>query len=216
MISTVRDRRYPAHRFFWSPQYRRTPGAGTPTSAGRAWRRCIVTAGFLVLLAAFPSLRAQPAAPEYQVKAGFIFNFARFCEWPTPAMPPVGPIRIGVLDNGPIFATFALMLSGRSVGEHPIEVVPLDGSSAPGTCHIVFAPRSSPVAMPELLRLVGDGPVLLVGETEGFAVAGGVIGFVRRGDNIRLQVSLATARQRNLQLSSRLSGLAEIVQPRSP
>jgi hypothetical protein len=51
----------------------------------------------------------------------------------------------------------------------------------------------------------------LVGEKEGFAVAGGEIGFVPRGDNLRYQVNLSAAQQAGLKLTARLANLAEIV-----
>ena len=43
--------------------------------------------------------RSQPAAAEYQVKAAFLYNFAKFVEWPPQAFPsPDSPLRFVLLE----------------------------------------------------------------------------------------------------------------------
>jgi len=49
---------------------------------------------------------SQPT--EYQIKAAFIFNFAKFVEWPTAAFPKASsPIVVGVLRRKSVCATAA-------------------------------------------------------------------------------------------------------------
>jgi hypothetical protein len=53
--------------------------------------------------------------------------------------------------------------------------------------------------------------VLTVGETENFAQAGGVIGFVVENDKVRFEINVDTAGKAKLRLSSRLLLLAKTV-----
>src|SRR5579864_3031274 len=60
---------------------------------------CLIRLAVLFLCLLF-SLRsfAQEPAPEYQIKAAFLFNFAKFVDWPPQAFPQTNsPIIIGVL-----------------------------------------------------------------------------------------------------------------------
>src|SRR3954468_16368142 len=49
-----------------------------------------------------PTARAEESSPsEYQVKAAYLFNFAKFIEWPASAFPSEqSPFAIGVVGSG--------------------------------------------------------------------------------------------------------------------
>jgi hypothetical protein len=53
--------------------------------------------------------------------------------------------------------------------------------------------------------------VLTVGESDGFAALGGVIGFKLEGGRVRLEVNVGAAEQSKLRISSKLLSLAHIV-----
>jgi dihydroxyacid dehydratase/phosphogluconate dehydratase len=53
--------------------------------------------------------------------------------------------------------------------------------------------------------------VLTVGENDKFVREGGMIGFVRTGDSIQIEVNLDSVNAGNLKISSRLLDLALIV-----
>lgn len=160
------------------------------------------------------SLSASEVTPrlEYQVKAGYLFNFLRFTEWPSAVLPPGAPYRIGVVEDASTARIIADSLKDKKINERPIEVVWLtSGQSATG-CHLVFVPRTTSFAITEL----PPPPILTVGETENYASTKGMIGFIFRGYNIRFQVNLTAAQQAGLKLSGRLASLAEVVQSNAP
>src|ERR1700744_2569340 len=68
--------------------------------------------------------RAQPAQPtEYQLKAAFLFNFAKFVEWPQQSFTnKTSPLVIGVLGENP-FPDLPSMLKGKFIDDHPLKVV---------------------------------------------------------------------------------------------
>src|ERR1700693_2178158 len=54
---------------------------------------------------------------EYLVKAGFIYNFAKFVEWPSTAFAePDSPIVIGVLGTDPFGDIINRVVEGKKIG----------------------------------------------------------------------------------------------------
>jgi hypothetical protein len=54
-------------------------------------------------------------------------------------------------------------------------------------------------------------PVLTVGEDAEFAQSGGIINFVLKNGNVRLEIDLAAARKAGLTIHSRLLTVADVV-----
>lgn len=156
---------------------------------------------------------AQAGGTEYQIKAAFLFNFAQFVEWPEAAFEsPDAPLVIGILGDDPFGAALDGIVRGEKVGGHPL-VVHRFAPGEPIDCHILFVVRSERGHLPQVLAGVKSRSVLTVGETEGFAEGGGMIGFVTDRDRIRLAVNLAASDEGGLKLSSKLLRAARIVTP---
>lgn len=163
---------------------------------------------------------------EYQVKAAFLINFAKFVEWPDNTFSPGTSVRLGVFAPDEVYFLIEKLLAGKVAGDRPLVVERVTSSqleNGDGLPNIIFVHHDAVRSMPEigatLQRLAARAeqqPVLLVGESAGFATSGGMIGFVQRGENLRFQVNLARAQQAGLKLSARLSGLAEIVAVATP
>lgn len=182
----------------------------------------------LAALAGLTPARAFAAvsALEYQLKAGFLINFAKFVEWPGASLAPGAPVRLGILAPEDVFQLIEKSLVGKPAGDRPLVVERMTaaqlekGDNLP---NIIFVHQDvarhqaeSGLSPQKLATLAERHPVLLVGESAGFATSGGMIGFVQRGENLRFQVNLASAQRAGLKLSSRLSGLAEIVSATKP
>src|SRR5262245_48519973 len=77
--------------------------------------RVMLTAALLCAMFLFRAHGAEDAAAfEYKVKAGFLFNFARFVEWPASAMPTTNsPVVIGLLREDPAAAIVRDQLQGK-------------------------------------------------------------------------------------------------------
>lgn len=172
------------------------------------------SAAILWLLGSFmnPSATAAPTRQiEYELKAGFIYNFAKFIEWPPPPLASGSIFRVGVLKDESIHAIIEGALKGKMIGDHPIEVVLLNDEDDLSGCRVLFIPKTSALNPTQLREKMPNVAVLLVGEKDGFASSGGDIGFIPRGDNLRYQVNLAEAQRTGFKLSARLASLAEIV-----
>lgn len=154
--------------------------------------------------------RAQEAPlSEYRLKAAFLFNFAKFVEWPPEAFAaPKSPIIIGVLGDNPFGTDLEETVRNKLIGERPVVVKVFQATDVATNCHILFISNSEKKRLPEILATLRGNSVLTVGETDDFIEAGGMINFVPEGNKIRFQINDETARRAKLQISSKLMSLA--------
>jgi hypothetical protein len=154
--------------------------------------------------------RAQTPQPsEYQIKAAFIFNFARFIEWPQKAFPqPTSPLVIGVLGENPFHEDLQKTLRDKAVDGHPLMIKEFTSLDETTNCHILFISNSEKSRLAQVLEAVKGASVLTVGEMERFTENGGMVNFVREGTKIRFRINNETAAAVGLKISSKLLSLA--------
>lgn len=155
-----------------------------------------------------------PAAPEIAeenaVKAAFIYNFAKFSDWPDEHWNRAPRLRICVTGNGTDLTQAVAALDAKPpVRGKGVDVRILARAEEGAQCHIlVITGRAS--AQP-VLQALGTAPVLTVGEADGFAAAGGVIGLYMEGDKVRFEANPDAAQRAGLKLSSQILRLARLV-----
>jgi hypothetical protein len=154
--------------------------------------------------------RAQNSQPtEYQIKAAFIFNFAKFIEWPPQAFTmATSPIVIGVLGEDPFHEDLQKTIRGKTVDDHPLVVKALGSQTEATNCHILFISTSEKPRLAQILESVKTFSVLTVGEMDHFTESGGMIRFVQEGTKVRFQINNETATAAGLKISSKLLNLA--------
>lgn len=171
-----------------------------------------VTAAMMTLILVAP-MRGEDSALEYKVKAGYLFNFAKLVDWPEKSVDADAPLLLGVLDHGEALPVIQAQLAGKKIGDRPIVVHAVQANRIPKDLHVLLVTRTAALTPEELQALLDRAPTLLIGETEDFAERGGVIGFVRDGDTIRLTLNLEHAAKAGLKISSRLASVAKVVKP---
>ncbi len=153
---------------------------------------------------------AQESPPtEYQIKAAFLFNFAKFVEWPPKTfVAGTSPIIIGILGENPFHDDLARMVGNKTIDNHPLVVKEYRSPTDATNCHILFISTSEKKRLPEILATLKGASVLTVGETDRFTETGGMINFVLRGNKIRFQINKDAATNVGLRISSKLMSLA--------
>jgi hypothetical protein len=179
-------------------------------------------AAALVLSTALVRAQPQPASPaasptEYQVKAAFLYNFARFVEWPTEARhEPGAPFVIAILGRDPFGAVLDETVAGKTVAGRPIEVRRAASVDDARDAQIVFISPSERPNTGAILKALERPGVLTVGDPDGFAQRGGAINFTLQARKVRFEINPAAAEQAGLKMSSQLLKLATLVsRPRS-
>jgi len=154
---------------------------------------------------------------EYLIKAGFIYNFAKFVEWPSTAFTEAeSPIVIGVVGVDPFGSLIDRIVEDKKIGSRGFIVKRFKWGKdlkELKDCKILFVSPSERTHIDEILQLVKGLPILTVGETPGFAERGGMIRFTLEDNRVRFEVNVEAARQADLNISSRLLTLAKIISP---
>ena len=149
---------------------------------------------------------------EYAVKAAFLYNFAKFVEWPPEKFASAdAPLVICIAGDNP-FGPALGAIAGKRVENHPVEVRHLPTATGLDPCHIVFLGRAEQGRYKPMLARLARLPILTVSDINDFTQAGGMIGLVEADQRIRFNINLTEARRANLNLSSQLLKLANIVE----
>jgi hypothetical protein len=163
------------------------------------------------------SLHPAPAddaasAREYDLKAAYIYNFAKFTEWPRGSFSDaMSPLVIGVVGDDRVAASLTTLTRGRAVNGHPIEVKPLASPSVPPNVRILFVSGSQDAALSKLTGALQTGGLLTVGESEAFTKAGGMIRLLVDSNRLQFEIDNERAEKGGLTLSSQLLMLARKV-----
>ena len=171
------------------------------------WRRlALVTAALVCLSSRTASGQGVEArqASEYDVKAAFLLNFAKFVEWPASS---TSPFTICIVGDDPFGAVLDQLVEGETVQGRRIVVSRV--SRVADSCMVVFAGSSQR----DLARIVSNaGPgVLTVGEGERFLREGGMITFIVENRRVRFDINHKAVAAGGLHVSSKLLSVARTV-----
>ena len=165
------------------------------------------------LLGLAESASAQVAA-EYDVKAAFLYNFAKFAEWPANAFNAPGtPMTLCIVGKDPFGDTLDSLVRGETLQGRPLIVHRTNDLLEVRDCHIVFLSRTEQARQDEVLATARGAGILTVGEGDSFLRDGGIIRFVLEANRVRFEINLDAAERNGIKLSSKLLRLARSVQP---
>jgi hypothetical protein len=208
--------------------HHRAPGAPLPVSdrpnpfsgecLAQKWLRSLGRWAGLFLIGValgsglLSSLRAGDAAPsEARVKAAFLLNFPKYIEWPTNAFAETNsPIVVAVLGADSIADEFAAMSEGRNIEGRPVRLVRVTAPGPSRDCHILFIGGGQNRKLADTLSKLRGLNILLVGESDGFLEAGGMINLARHDRRIVLEVNVDSIHAAGLKVSSKLLAVATL------
>lgn len=146
---------------------------------------------------------------EYNVKAASLYAFGRYVTWPEAAFAsPTSPFVIGVLGGNPFGNALDQIAAKKTIAGRPIVVRQLATPAEAAGCHMVFVSRTTtPEAEAELFRLARTRPMLLVGESPGFAARGGVVNFFQSGSYVRFELNADRGAESKLSLDAKMLSL---------
>jgi hypothetical protein len=179
------------------------------------WQRYVLTAviaGLPVALCCGRAAGQESAPTEYQLKAAFLFNFAKFVEWPpSDFSSPHSEFSICILGADPFGAAIDELLRGQTINGHAVVVARARQVSELRHCQIAFISASEAGRLQLILQGTRGAGVLLVGESPGFTAAGGMIQFQMQNSRIRFSINPDAAERAGLRVSSKLLSLATVV-----
>ena len=185
------------------------PEKGGPVVMGFAVRAVRCAPPFILALWLLAGAAcAQPARLEVQVKAAYLYKFAGFVDWPGAAFArPDSALVIGVVGNDELAAQLERMVSGRSVGGHPLAVRRVQRGESLAGLHVLYAAGADAAAAASVLLAAARGlPLLTVGEALDAPPA--MIRFHVVEERLRFEVALAQVAPSGLKISARLLAAA--------
>ncbi len=153
-------------------------------------------------------------AGEYQVKAAYLYHFAKFVEWPSEAAGGSAPtLTLCVLGKSP-FGKALTTIAGKTVRGRPVVISYIKQVEESASCDMLFVSQSEKAKLAQILSFVGSRPILTVSDIKRFVSAGGMIGFVPEKDRIRFEINRGAALRSGLRGSAQLLKLAvTVVEP---
>ncbi len=165
-----------------------------------------------LMIAACIALPAAAESKESELKAAFVYNFAKFTEWPAFKNNDDSDLNLCLAGNGTLGKVLS-NLKGRNVRGHKLNVIKVDSTTEPGDCHILYVSRSEAGNADALMNsLAGEQGLLSISDIDGFTQSGGIIELKVVNNKMRFSINLRAAREADLTLSSKLLRLATTVE----
>jgi hypothetical protein len=148
---------------------------------------------------------------EYRIKAGFLFNFTKFVDWPAPyALRELKEVNICIVGTNPFSpASEAIFKAAAGVSPH-LNLITNDAWKGK-FCHIMFISNTGSASIDSVLSGLSQKPVLTISEVPGFAQKGGVMEFVDEDNKVRLIVNMQAANALGLKIDAQLLEIAKTV-----
>jgi len=166
-----------------------------------------------VLTLVCPQIGAAAAGKlnEYEIKAAYLYNFAKFVEWPATAFPrETSPLTFCIIGKSPLNQVIE-SLAKKTIKNRGLAIRQLSEIENPGECNILFINAALKASIPQILTAAASFPILTVSDYKGFAAVGGNIEFVAVSDKIRFVINNQAAKRADLKISSHILRLATTV-----
>jgi len=150
-------------------------------------------------------------AKESELKVAFLYNFAKFIEWPPEALPPNAPMTLCVAGDAGVSEALDQTVKGRSINGHDIVVAKPALDASAKSCHLLYVSGLDAKRAQQLIQALAGAPVFVVSDFDRFAQSGGVANFFRDSDRMRFAINVDAAHRARLHVSSRLLALATVV-----
>ena len=154
------------------------------------------------------TLRGQTVT-QPALKAAFLYNFAKFAEWPDESTS-TSPLTLCVVDDAAVDESLTQLVKGTAVNGRPVMVQRASHDTIRG-CHLAYFGGTDVDRAIALLDEIKGAPILTVSDGEQFARMGGVIGLFLEDGKMRFAVNADAAQRGGVRLSSRLLTLAKLV-----
>jgi hypothetical protein len=149
---------------------------------------------------------------EYEIKAAFIFNIAKFVEWPAAALKPdETTFTIGILGKDPFGDVLDATLGGKTLKGRAIAIKRFQQLSEVGGCQILFISESEKKRMNDILARLDGESVLTVSDQADFARNGGMFELYLENNRVKFAVHTEAAERANLKVSAKLLNLAKVL-----
>jgi hypothetical protein len=183
-----------------------TRRSGLASAVWRTLAVAFVPALVVTLFGPVAASAADNSEVETRLKVAFVYNFARFVEWP--ARAGSGPVRIAILGHGDLASPLEEVIKGKSANGKAIEATHINAMTEADCCEILLIERSESKHLREIVQAIAEKPVLTVCDGGNCLRDGGMIGFQIVEESVRFQINQEAAEHAGLKISSQLLKVA--------
>lgn len=167
-----------------------------------------VVAVLAVLLSARSYGQSATAAA---LTSAFLYNFAKFTEWPADALAPGQRMALCVLGDNAVASALDQTIKGHAIESHELTVELLKTDASARSCHLLYISGIDEKRSALLIESLKSAPILTASDVNRFAELGGVAQLTLENGRMRFAINVGAAQRARLLLSSKLLSLARIV-----
>jgi hypothetical protein len=147
---------------------------------------------------------------EQEIKAGLLYNFLKYTEWPAGADP--SSISVCIFGDDP-FGGYLDPMAGRTVNQRVITLRNIRDVSEAEGCQLLFVNAAEKTRWPQLQKFLAGKSILSVSDFSGFTAAGGMIEFGHQNNHISASLNIDSVNAAGLRVQERLLRLVTVVHP---
>ena len=179
------------------------------TNAVRCRKVLAILAGILSIFILFPTISTSKNLSEYEVKAAYIFNFAKFTQWPE-IHANKNLLTMCIVGEDP-FGMAMDELNNKKVQGKTFKARSIRQEQDLNTCDILFISTSEKWRIKQVIKAVSNFNILTVSDIPGFAHYGGIIELVSRNNRIMFDINIDASKRAGLKISANLLKIANVV-----
>jgi len=162
-----------------------------------------------------PGVKGYSQPVEYTLKALYIEKFTRFTEWPDSCEinNKETPFIIATLGQTPFKENLENIFSIQHIYNKPVKVIETELPGKAEKFHILFIPNTKKDSLESIINLVGEKPVLTVGDTPEYGKRGVLINFYTENDKLKFEINETALQKSPLEFNFHLLNMAKIVEP---
>ncbi len=147
---------------------------------------------------------------EYNVKAAYLYNFAKFIEWPAESFSnKANSLDLCIIGKNP-FGDAVNTIEGKTVKERRLVVRDIQSIRDIEGCNILFISESEDNNVSMISGQIHDKHILSVADMDGFVQRGGIINLTTQNNKIYFEINIDAAKRAGLDISSNLLKLSRI------
>jgi hypothetical protein len=168
----------------------------------------VILALAAMLLVVRVGLDAQ-AVTQPALRAAFLYNFAKFTEWPPDGLPS-GPLTLCVVDDSAVEGALSELVGNSTINGRPVTISRNASGQRLRACNLLYLGEVNSERAASILEELLGAPVLTVSNGSDFVRLGGIVGFFVEEGRMRFAINPDAAQRAGVRLSSRLLQLARI------
>lgn len=146
---------------------------------------------------------------EYEIKAAYIYNFAKFVEWPKESFADEqSPINICIFGHDPFGDAFQSIKEKTAQGRKVV-ITRTNSLQNLRKCNILFVNPNSEEQIPAIVELAIALSILTVSDFEKYAKYGVAINFYLQNNKVKFSINPDSAKRSKLSINSMLLDIAK-------